>query len=142
MDVVISTDKRRLDRDLVFDFLHHRSYWCPGVPRDVVERSIEHSLCFGVYAEDGAQLGFARVITDCATFAYLADVFVVESARGQGLSKRLMAEILAHPELVGLRRFMLATRDAHELYRLFGFEALPDPTLFMARLGSPPPWLR
>lgn len=97
-----------------------RSYWSPGVSLEIVERAIRHSLCFGVFA-GAAQVGFARVITDRATFAYVADVFVLEDHRGRGLSKQLMAAIRAHPDLQGLRRWMLATRDAHGLYEQFGF---------------------
>ena len=97
-----------------------RSYWSPGVSLEIVERAIRHSLCFGVFA-GAAQVGFARVITDRATFAYVADVFVLEDHRGRGLSKRLMAAIRAHPDLRGLRRWLLATRDAHGLYEQFGF---------------------
>ncbi len=125
----ISTDRRRLDVALVHEFLA-RSYWSPGVPRAVVERGVENSLCFGLYHGD-RQVGFARVITDRASFAYLADVFVVESHRGRGLGKWLVETILAHEELQGLRRFLLATRDAHGLYRRYGFSALAEPARLM-----------
>jgi GNAT superfamily N-acetyltransferase len=107
-----------------------RSYWAQGVPREVVLRSVRHSLCFGAY-DGGRQVAFARVITDRATFAYLADVFVVESHRGRGIARRLMSVIRAHPDLQGLRRWSLATRDAHGLYRQFGFTALASPGLWM-----------
>lgn len=117
----ISTDPTRLDRALVHRWLAEKSYWAEGIPRDVVEKAIAGSLNFGIYHEAEGQVGFARVITDRATFAYLADVFVLEAHRGQGLSKRLMATILAHPELQGLRRWLLATRDAQGLYEQFGF---------------------
>jgi GNAT superfamily N-acetyltransferase len=117
----ISTDPARLDVALIQRWLSEESYWAPGIPRDVVERSITGALNFGIYHETQGQVGFARVISDHATFAYLADVFVLESHRGQSLSKRLMETILAHPELQGLRRWMLATRDAHGLYEQFGF---------------------
>jgi GNAT superfamily N-acetyltransferase len=129
----ISTDRARLDLDLIHDYLSHSSYWAQGRPFEVVQRSIEHSLCFGVY--DGAQqVGFARVVTDRATFAWLCDVFVVESHRGQGLGKWLVECTVAHPELQDLHIFLLATRDAHELYRRYGrFEALPQPERWMAR---------
>jgi GNAT superfamily N-acetyltransferase len=127
--IEIDTDPRRLDRGVIHGFLCE-SYWAAGIPRDVVERSIENSLCFGVY-ENGRQVGFARLVTDRATFAYLADVFVLESHRGRGLAKHLMAAILAHPEVRGLRRWLLATRDAHGLYAGFGFRALPRPDRFM-----------
>ena len=114
-DLLIYDDRALLDRGLIHTFLSERSYWAPGVPREVVERSIENSLCFGVYRAD-RQLAFARVVTDYATFAWLADVFVVETARRDGLGKRLVAAVLAHPGLQGLRRFSLATKDAQGLY--------------------------
>jgi N-acetylglutamate synthase-like GNAT family acetyltransferase len=129
-DVLISDDRTRLDRALIHRFLSERSYWAQGVPREVVERSIDHSLCFGVY-QSGAQAGFARVVTDFATFAWLADVFVIEDARGRGLSKKLVAAILAHPQLQGLRRFLLGTLDAHGLYAQFGFAPIKDVERFM-----------
>lgn len=128
---VVSTDPSLLDMGVVHGFLGS-SYWAEGVPSEVVRRSIEHSLCFGVY-EGGAQVGFARVVTDRATFAYLCDVFVAEGHRGRGLGKLLMETIIAHPELQGLRRWMLATRDAHGLYWQFGFTALARPEIFMER---------
>jgi GNAT superfamily N-acetyltransferase len=115
----ISTDRGRLQPEAIHAYLT-RSYWATGIPREVVDRAIANSLCFGLYRGD-AQVGFARVITDKTTFAYLADVYVLEEHRGQGLSKRLVETILAHPELQGLRRFLLATRDAHGLYARFGF---------------------
>ncbi|HEX9989821.1 MAG TPA: GNAT family N-acetyltransferase [Chloroflexia bacterium] len=118
----ISTDRSRIDLDLVHSFLSN-SYWAQNIPREVVRRSVENSLCFGVY-EGVAQVGFARVITDRATFAYLADVFILESHRGRGLSKWLVECILAHPDLQGLRRWLLATRDAHGLYSKSGFVPL------------------
>src|SRR5262245_58214063 len=104
--IEVDTDKTRLDVDVIHGFLRE-SYWAAGIPRDVVERSIEHSLCFGVYV-DWRQVGFARVISDFATFAYLADVFVLEEFRGRGLSKRLMDAIISHHRLQGLRRWSLA----------------------------------
>jgi GNAT superfamily N-acetyltransferase len=117
----ISTDRERLDIDAIHGFLT-RSYWSPGIPRDIVARAAANSLCFGVYeVATGAQVGFARVVTDYATFAYVCDVYVLEAHRGQGLSKWMMRECLAHAALTGARRAMLATRDAHELYRGFGF---------------------
>ena len=125
----ISTERERLDVDVIHGFLVS-SYWSPGVPRAVVERAIRNSLCFGVYARS-AQVGFARVISDKATFAYLADVFILEAHRGIGLSKRLMQCIVGHPELQGLRRFLLGTRDAHGLYQQFGFTALAYPARLM-----------
>jgi GNAT superfamily N-acetyltransferase len=127
----ISTDPGRLDVAYVHGFLT-TSYWSPGVARETVERSIAGSLCFGLYAPDGAQAGFARVVTDRATHAWLADVFVDEAHRGHGLGVRLVETVLAHPELQ-VRRWILATRDAHELYARFGFAAPEDPALYMVR---------
>jgi N-acetylglutamate synthase-like GNAT family acetyltransferase len=118
----ISTDRARLDLDVIHGFLR-TAYWSPGVARELLERSIEHSLPFGLYAPDGAQAGFARVVTDFAVFAYLGDVFVLPEHRGQGLSVWLVQTILAHPDLQTLRRFHLATSDAHSLYARFGFRA-------------------
>ncbi len=128
----IATDPARLDSSLIHAFLSEHAYWSIGVPRTVVDRAIEHSLCFGLY-HTGRQLGFARVVTDRATFAYLADVFVLPEARGRGLSKWLIDTILRHPELQGLRRWLLATRDAHGLYARFGFAPPASPVRFMER---------
>jgi len=128
----ISTDPADIDRALVHRYLSEESYWCRGVPRAVVDKSIDHSLCFSAL-DDGAQVGFARVVTDRASFAYLCDVFVLPSARGQGVAKDLMAAIDAHPDLQGLRRFILATADAHGLYAQFGFAPLTRPERFMER---------
>jgi GNAT superfamily N-acetyltransferase len=127
--LTISTDPTRIDRALVHAFLSD-SYWASGIPREIVDRSIENALCFGVY-EEQRQVGFARVISDFATFAYLADVFILPSHRGRGLAKWLMEAILAHPWLQGLRRWMLATRDAHGLYRQAGFTDLVHPERMM-----------
>ncbi|HTY42665.1 MAG TPA: GNAT family N-acetyltransferase [Thermoanaerobaculia bacterium] len=125
-NLTISDDASRLDRDAIHAFLT-TSYWAPGIPREVVDRSIENSLPFGLY-EGARQVGFARVISDRATFAYLADVFVLESHRGRGLARWLLETIRAHPDLQNLRRWLLFTRDAHPLYRLVGFKApeFPD----------------
>ena len=131
-DYTISTDKSRLDVALIHRFLSQESYWAQNVPLDVVVRSIDNSLCFGVYHGD-QQVGFARVVTDQATFAYLADVFVLPEHRGRGLSKQLMATISDWPTLQGLRRWVLATQDAHALYEQFGFTALNKPEIFMQR---------
>ena len=129
----ISTDPERLDIDAIHAFLSTEAYWSPGVSRAVVERSIAGSLPFGVYvAGSGEQVGFARVVTDTATFAWIADVYVVAEHRGRGLGKRLVEAILSEPELQGLRRWLLATADAHELYRRFGFDAVVRPERFMA----------
>lgn len=126
----ITTDKDRLDIELIHRFLCDEAYWSRGIPREVVERAIEGSLCFGGYL-DGRQVAFARVVTDGATFGYLADVFVVPEHRGQGHSRTLMAAVMAHPELHGLRRFTLATLDAHGLYASFGFTAPARPETLM-----------
>lgn len=139
LDVVIDTDPARLDLDVVHAFLS-TSYWARGIPRETVVRSIEHSLCFGAYV-GGAQIGFARVVTDFATFAWLADVFVIESERGAGVSKALMDAVFAHPRLQGLRRWMLATRDAHTLYSRYRFKPLAAPDRFM-ELHDPDVYLR
>ena len=119
---VISTEKEKMDIDLIHSFLT-RTYWAEGISKEIIRRSIEGSLCFGVF-ENHKQVGFARTITDKATFAYLADVFIIEEYRGLGLSKWLMEVIMSYPDLQGLRRLMLATRDAHELYKKFGFTPL------------------
>jgi len=124
-EFTVSTDRELLDLDVIYRFLTE-CYWARGIPRDVVDRSIENSLCFGVYAE-GKQVGFARVISDYATYAYIGDVFVLDSFRGSGLGKWLMECIMQHPRLRGLRRWSLVTRDAHGLYAQFGFEPLKKP---------------
>jgi GNAT superfamily N-acetyltransferase len=126
----ISTDKSRLDTTGMHDYLSNHSYWAKGRSMEQVLLTIEHSLCFGLY-HDREQVGFARVITDYATFAYLADVYILEKHRGAGLSKWMMECIMGHPQLQNLRRFMLATRDAHELYRKFGFKPLSKPERWM-----------
>lgn len=125
----ITTDPRRLDLDAVHASLA-RSYWADGIPKDVVAKSIAGSLCFGLFDAE-RQIGFARVITDGATFAYLGDVYVLEEYRGRGLGIWLMETVCAHPDLQGLRRFVLLTRDAHSLYRKFGFTPLADPARYM-----------
>jgi GNAT superfamily N-acetyltransferase len=132
-DMVISTDKARLDINLIHDYLSNSSYWARGRPLPLVQSSIEHSLCYGVY-EGSRQVGFARVVTDYSTFAWLSDVFVIESHRGRGIGKWLVECIVSNPELMALRFFVLATRDAHELYRRYGgFESLEEPQRWMAR---------
>jgi GNAT superfamily N-acetyltransferase len=127
----ISDDPARLDLRSIHEFLTN-SYWAAGIPFEVVKRSIENSLPFGVYA-GAQQVGFARVVTDYATFAYIGDVFIVKSHRGRGLSKQLMGAIMAHPRLQGLRRWHLATRDAHGLYRQYGFTDLKTPDRHMEK---------
>lgn len=129
-DFVISTDPALLDLGMIQDFLCNRSYWAPGIPLDVVRRSVEGALCFGLY-EKGRQVGFARMVTDRATFAWLGDVFVLEEYRGRGLARWLVERILAHPELQGLRKVMLGTRDAHALYARYGFTPLVEPARYM-----------
>ena len=128
----ISTDPGRLDVEAIHSYLS-RSYWAEGIPRDLVARSLAGSLCFGLYdgEQEGRQVGFARVITDRATFAYLCDVYVLEGHRGEGLGKQLMEAVMAHPDLQGLRRWCLVTRDAHGLYQPFGFVPLPSPERYM-----------
>ena len=125
----ITTETSFFNVEFIHDFLS-KSYWAEDIPIETVQKSIDNSLCFGVF-HLGRQIGFARVITDYATFAYLADVFIDEAYRGQGLSKWLMEEIIAHEDLQGLRRFMLATRDAHGLYNQFGFSELTFPERWM-----------
>ncbi len=129
----ISTDRSELDVDAIHRFLAGEAYWSRGIPRATVERAIAGSLCFGGYL-DGQQVAFARVVSDYATFAYLADVFVLTAYRGRGYAKTLMAAVLAHPELQGLRRFSLATSDAHALYATFGFTAPARPETLMEKL--------
>jgi GNAT superfamily N-acetyltransferase len=128
-DLMVSTDKRRLDAEVIQKFLAN-SYWAKGIPMSTVVRSLEGSLCFGVYCGN-TQIGFARVVSDLATFAYLADVFVIEEYRGRGISKWLMECILSHPDLQGLRQWLLGTRDAHRLYKQYGFAPLSKPERFM-----------
>ncbi len=125
----VSTDPQRLELAVVHRFLSN-SYWSQGLPLDVLKRAIAGSLCFGLY-QGNAQVGFARVITDRATFAYLCDVFVLDSHRGKGLGRWLMEAVSCHPELQGLRRFVLVTRDAHGLYEKFGFRPLARPAGYM-----------
>lgn len=125
-----STDKALLNLPYIHAFLSERSYWAPGVPVDIVRRSIENSLCVGIY-ENKKQVGFARLVTDLATFGYLADVFIDEAYRGKGLSKALVAFIFSFEELKFFRRFILATKDAHGLYKQYGFNQLKNPERFM-----------
>ena len=126
----ISTDKSRLDLDIIHRFLSEISYWAKDRTFDQTKTAIENSICFGVYDSE-RQIGFARVVTDRSTFAYLGDVFILEEFRGRGLGKWLMETIISHPELQGLRRWVLATRDAHGLYEQFGFSRLKFPDRWM-----------
>lgn len=133
---LISTDPALLDLDGIHRYLSQDSYWSAGISRAAVARFVQHSLCFGLYATAGTapvQVGFARLVTDYTTFAWLADVFILENHRGQGLGKWLVKSILAHPDCQGLRRWMLATRDAHGLYEQFGFHALERPDQHLIR---------
>ncbi|MGZ3183698.1 MAG: GNAT family N-acetyltransferase [Telluria sp.] len=129
---VISTNKLELDVPMIYQFLSEQSTWAVGIPRRVVERSIENSMCFGGFL-DGKQIAFARVVTDYSTFANLVDVFVLPSYRGNGFAKRMMQAIIEHPSLQGLRRFTLSTSDAHALYRQFGFTEAQRPQTYMER---------
>jgi N-acetylglutamate synthase-like GNAT family acetyltransferase len=131
-NVEITTDPSRVDVDVVYRFLSESSYWAQDRSRETVERSVRHSLCFSVFAE-GEQIGFARVVSDHAVFAYLMDVFILPEWRGKNLSKELMHTILAHPDLQGLQLFLLSTKDAHGLYAQFGFEPLERPEDLMVR---------
>jgi GNAT superfamily N-acetyltransferase len=131
-DYLISTDRSRLNIALIHEFLSTTTYWALGRAPDVVQRSIDNSFPFGIY-KGNDQVGFARVVTDYATFAWVADVFVLPEQRGQGLSKWLMEVILSHPELQGFRRWVLATKDAHSLYARFGFIELHRPERWMER---------
>ncbi|MDR6561380.1 MULTISPECIES: GNAT family N-acetyltransferase [unclassified Arcicella] len=131
---LISTDKSKLQLNVIHDYLSNHSYWAKGIPLEIVQRSIDHSMAFGIYHQtenQWMQVGFCRVTSDLATFAYLADVFVLEAYRGNGLSKFLVETVLKHPDLQGLRRWILATWDAHGLYAQYGFEALDKPENFM-----------
>lgn len=135
-EFVADDDPARLDLDVVHGFLR-TAYWSPGVPREVVARAIAGSLNVGVYAGGGEQVAFARAVTDRATFAWIADVFVLPQYRGHGLGRFVVSTLLDHPELRGLRRIMLATADAHELYRSYGFTDLADPTRYLVVRHDP-----
>jgi N-acetylglutamate synthase-like GNAT family acetyltransferase len=126
----ISADKSLLDFDLIYHYLSAETYWSKGIPRERLKTAIDHSLCFGIYHQNN-QAGFARVITDKGTFAYIGDVFVLPAYRGAGLSKWLVQTIKDHPDLQGLRRWILATADAHGLYSQFGFTPLSHPERWM-----------
>ena len=134
-EYLISTDPAKLDIALIHNYLSNSSYWATGRKIELVQRSIENSLSFGVFKQ-GEQVGYARVVTDYATFAWLADVFILDGHRGQGLGKWLIEVIVSHPELQGFRRWVLATRHAHELYHRFGFAELKNPTGWMEKLDE------
>ncbi len=133
-EYVATTDRARMDVEAIHAYLS-RAYWSEEIPRATVERAVENSLCFAVL-HGGKLVGFARVVTDSATYAYLCDVYVLEEHRGKGLGKWLMECVMGHPQLQGLRRFSLATRDAHELYRQFGFRELGNPSTAMEILKA------
>lgn len=126
----IASDPKLVDIGLVHSFLSN-SYWAKGIPIDTLKKSISNSLVFGVYSTSEEQVGFARVVTDKATFAYLGDVFILDAYRGLGLSKLLMDAVVSHPDIQGLRRFMLATSDAHSLYSKYGFQSVENPEVLM-----------
>ncbi len=126
----ISTETREMDFDVIYTFIS-TSYWAKGIPKATMKKAIENAFCFALFDFENNQVGFARLITDKATFAYLADVFILEDHRQKGLSKWLISEIIDHPQLQGLRRMMLATKDAHGLYQQFGFEPLNSPEMLM-----------
>jgi GNAT superfamily N-acetyltransferase len=134
-EYTISTDNQRLDIPLIHDFVSNHSYWAQGRKIETVKLALDHSLNFGLY-KGNQQIGFARVVTDYCTFAWLADVFIVDEYRGSGLSKWLVEVIMAHPALGGMRRWVLATRDAHGLYRRFGFTELLQPYRWMERFDE------
>ena len=127
---LISTDKKKLDIEAIHEFLSTKAYWSLNIPKEKVQIAVQNSLCFGVY-DEGVQIGFARIISDFSTIAYLGDVYILEAYRGHGLSKRLMEVIMDHPNLQGLRRWILLTGDAHGLYRQFGWTDLADSTKWM-----------
>lgn len=126
----ISSNKSDMNIESIHEFIS-KSYWAKGIPVETIKRAISNSLCFGVFSKEKEQVGFARMITDSATYAYLADVYIIEGHRGKGLSKWLMEEIMSHSDLQGLRRMTLATADAHGLYEKFGFSELAQPEVFM-----------
>jgi GNAT superfamily N-acetyltransferase len=134
-DFVISTDRSQLNIEFIHSFLSTRAYWAIGRSMEIVQRAIENSLNFGMF-DGGKQIGFARVVTDYATFAWLADVFIIDEYRGRGLGVWLIEVITSHPNLQGFRRWILATRDAHELYRRFGFNELANPERYMERMSD------
>src|ERR1700748_1998983 len=133
---LFSSDKTKIQTGIVHRFLDQDSYWAKGIPPETVARAVKGSLCIGIYDETGAQVGFGRMITDRATFAYLADIFVLKAHRGKGLSKEMMRAFCHLADEFELRRFLLTTQDAHELYRQTGFEKFPDPERRMSGPGA------
>lgn len=136
-EFLISTDKSKLDLNVITDFLAHNSYWAKGRSIKTIEKSIKNSLCFGVYAQGYVQVGFARVVTDYSVFAWIMDLFILEEYRKKGLGKLLMAEIKGYPEFQGLQRWGLATQDAHGLYEKYGFRTLSKPEMMMELTYKP-----
>ena len=134
-DFFISSDKAKIDVETVYQFLDKESYWSKGIPFETVRTSIEHSICLGAYLSNGVQVGFGRMITDRATFGYLADIFVTKPYRGKGISKRMMELFCELADQFGLRRFLLTTQDAHSLYQQFDFDPFPYPERLMSRPG-------
>ncbi|MEL6254811.1 MAG: GNAT family N-acetyltransferase [Bacteroidota bacterium] len=132
-DIFIHNDKSRIDVEYVYHYLHHISYWAKGRPRSLIERGIENSLCF-VVEKSGKQIGFARVVSDFATFSYLADVFIDGKERGHGYGKLLLNYIMEHPDLKNMKRWMLLTGDAHGLYKQYGFSAPAKPEIIMEKV--------
>jgi GNAT superfamily N-acetyltransferase len=137
MKFIISTDKSKLNIELIEEFLQNKSYWAKGRSSETIKRSINNSLCFGVYSDQNEQVGFARVISDYSVFAWVLDLFIIEEYRKKGLSKLLMEEIMSHPNLQGLQRWGLGTNDAHTLYQKFGFRNLSKPELLMEITNKP-----
>jgi GNAT superfamily N-acetyltransferase len=133
---ILSTDKSKIQEEVVHHFLDKDSYWSQGIPLSTLSTAIAHSLCLGAYLKDGNQVGFGRMITDYATFGYLADVFVLKDHRGKGVSKAMMEYFCAIADQCGLRRFLLTTQDAHGLYSQYGFEPFPYPERLMSRKGK------
>lgn len=133
----ISTNKSKLDLTVIENFLMNKSYWAKGRSTKTIEKSIKNSLCFGVYTDNDLQVGFARVVSDFAVFAWIMDLFILEEHRNKGLSKLLMTEIMNHPDLQGLQRWGLGTNDAHGLYEKFGFRPLAKPEMIMERINNP-----
>lgn len=137
IDYIISTDKNKLDIKAIHDFLTNRSYWAKGRSLETVKRSIDNSLCFGMYDNSDRLIGFARAVTDFATYAYIMDVFILEDFRNNGLGKKLVEGIVQHPDLKGLQRIMLATKDAHGLYEKYGFKVTVIPDKLMEIVNKP-----
>ncbi|RDC63175.1 GNAT family N-acetyltransferase [Adhaeribacter pallidiroseus] len=132
----VSTEKTKLDKNVIIDFLQNKSYWAKTRSRETIETSIENSFCFGIYTLKNKQVGFARVITDFGVFSWLLDVFILEEYQNKGLGNFLLQEIMAHPDLQAIKRWGLGTKDAHGLYERFGFTALSDPGIMMEKINK------